>query len=245
MRFTCHSTSDDVDEIVKSDISAKSRKSFEFSCADYGFIVIPIELSPSESSEFLVMIQHMISGLSFFTGCLEFVPMSSIPPLEGLDVCPPRYPVYIIFPSLGVMLRMFTALYLSVAHDNLTKQIAICNGNYKFAAYSYSILQEFAIDNKVIVTSHYETVKKLRVWLIDSEKVLKRIASITYDLDIPLDPGVSSALNMDNSLLVAVCVFFGLSSFAAGSSRRPAPSPLPWFRRDVLVLISRPPPWPN
>jgi len=50
------------------------------------------------------------------------------------------------------------------------------------------------------------------------KRVLKRITSITYELDIPSDPGVSSALNRDDSLLVAAYAFFGLSSFAAGSS---------------------------
>ena len=52
-----NSTSDDMDEIVKSNIPAEPSQSFEFPCVDYGLIVIPTELSSSESSEFLVMIQ--------------------------------------------------------------------------------------------------------------------------------------------------------------------------------------------
>ena len=56
------------------------------------------------------------------------MPKSSIPPLEGLDVCPSRHHVYIIFPTIGVILRVSTVLYLLVAHDdNLTRQIAICS----------------------------------------------------------------------------------------------------------------------
>ena len=50
-------------------------------------MVILTELSSSESSEFLAMIQQMISDVFSFTGCLEFVPKSSISPLEGFNVC--------------------------------------------------------------------------------------------------------------------------------------------------------------
>ena len=65
-------------------------------------------------------------------------------------------------PSLGVMHRVHVALHLPVAHiDNITRPIAICNDNYKFAANSDSILQEFAIDSKVKVTSHPEVMRKL------------------------------------------------------------------------------------
>jgi len=60
------STNDDVNEIFESNIPAEPSKSFEFSCADYGFMVVPTELSSSESSEFLVMIQQIISGVSLF-----------------------------------------------------------------------------------------------------------------------------------------------------------------------------------
>ena len=48
--------SDDVDEIVESNILAMPSKLFEFSCVDYGFIVVLSELSFSKSSEFLVKI---------------------------------------------------------------------------------------------------------------------------------------------------------------------------------------------
>jgi len=50
------SISNDVDEIIESNIPVLSSKSFEFSCADYEFMVVPAKLSSSESSEFLVMI---------------------------------------------------------------------------------------------------------------------------------------------------------------------------------------------
>ena len=106
-------------------IPAEPSKSFEFPCTDYGFIVVLVVLSFSESFGFPAMIHHMIFDISFFTSYLEFVPKSSIPPLERLDVCP-RHPVHIIFPSI----HAYSVLYLPVAHDNLTRQIAICNYNY-------------------------------------------------------------------------------------------------------------------
>ena len=66
------STKDDVDGILECNIPAEPIKSFEIPYADYEYIVVLTELSSSESSEFLVMIQQMISGVSFFTGCLDF-----------------------------------------------------------------------------------------------------------------------------------------------------------------------------
>jgi len=38
---------------------------------------------------------------------------------------------------------------------------------------------------------------------MDSERILKKIASITYELDISWDSGVGSILNGNDSLLVA------------------------------------------
>ena len=58
-------------------------------------MVVPAELFSSESSELFVMIHQMIFGISSFTGCLEFMPKSSILLLEGLDVCHPRYLIYL------------------------------------------------------------------------------------------------------------------------------------------------------
>ena len=83
------------------------------------------------------------------------------------------------------MPRVSTPLHLPVTHDdNLTRQISICNDNNKFAAYPYSILREFTVNNKVIVMNHYETMRKLHAWCTDSERILKKIASIPYELDI-------------------------------------------------------------
>jgi len=89
IHISSDSTSDDsndMDEITESDIPAKSSKPFEFPCAGYGFVVVPTELSLSELFESLAMIQHVVFSAFSFTGCLEFIPESSLP-LAGPDMC--------------------------------------------------------------------------------------------------------------------------------------------------------------
>ena len=86
-------------------------------------------------------------------------------------------------------------MHFSVAYiDDITRPIAIYNDTHKFAAYPYSTLQEFAVDNKVMVTSHSETVRKLHVRRKDFDRALKRIVSIAYELDNLWDPSISSVL---------------------------------------------------
>jgi len=87
-------------------------------------------------------------------------------------------------------------LHFPVTHDDIIRQIEICNGDYKFAAYPHSILQEFVIDNEVIGTIHFErfspeTVRKLHARRTCSYKVLRMIASVALELDIPWDPGIN------------------------------------------------------
>ena len=66
-----------------------------------------------------------------------------------------------------------TALHLLVAYiDDISRSIGICNDTYKFAAYPYSILNEFVIDSKVMVSSHLEAVRKLHAWRTDFDKSL-------------------------------------------------------------------------
>ena len=67
---------------------------------------------------------------SFFSGCLEIYSESSIPLIESVAHLP-MYPFSL--PS-GVMLRIFIALHLPVAFDDVTKHLANCNDNYKFFA---------------------------------------------------------------------------------------------------------------
>ena len=47
------------------------------------------------------------------------------------------------------------------------------------------MLQEFTVDSKVIVTSHLEIVRKSHTWHIGSLRILRRVALMTDELDIP------------------------------------------------------------
>ena len=144
------------------------------------------------------------------------------------------------------MLRVPTALHLPIVHDDdITRHLANCDKNYKFAAYQYSILQEFVLDNKVIVTRYLETVRKLHIWRTGSDRILKRSASVTYEFDISWDPGVGPAFIGDDLPCYATCILFELPLTAAGLSQKSVSLPPPWFNHDVLVLILRPPPWPD
>jgi len=131
---------DEIDhETVDSSVVIYSWPS-EFPSTDYVFMVNPTESSSSESPEFISMIQQVIFSASSFTGCVEFIPESSLP-LAGFDVCHIRHPIYLLLSSLGVMSKVPTVLYLYVAHDDdITRQLANCAKNYKFVTYSYSIL---------------------------------------------------------------------------------------------------------
>jgi len=101
-------------------------------------------------------------------------------------MCLLRHPVYLILPSLRVTPRVPTVLNLPVAYiDDISRSIGICNDTYKFAAYPYSILNEFVIDSKVMVSSHLEAVRKLHAWRTDFDKSLNRRASITYESNNP------------------------------------------------------------
>ena len=59
-------------------------------------MVVPIKSFSSELLVLLAMIQYVVSTAFSFTGCLEFIPKSSLP-LAGSDVCHPRHPIYHIF----------------------------------------------------------------------------------------------------------------------------------------------------
>jgi len=53
--------------------------------------------------------------------------------------------------------------------------------NYKFSIYSYNMLQEFAVDNEVIVTSHSQIVRKSHVWRTGSPRVLEKLAQVPLE----------------------------------------------------------------
>jgi len=73
-----------------------------------------------------------------------------------------------------------------------SRQIAICNDDCIFAAYSHNICRnlQFAVDDEVVITIHFEwfppgTVRKLHARRTYFYRVLRKIASITHELDIP------------------------------------------------------------
>ena len=122
------------------------------------------------------------------------------------------------------MHRVSTVLHLHVAYDDITGHLANDNDNYKFFACPHSILQEFAVENEVMVTSQPKIGRELHVQCTCSSKVLKRFAFITDELDVPWDFGIRSVF----SNLVTTYASLELSSLVVDSSQRPA-SPPPWF----------------
>jgi len=115
--------------------------------------------------------------------------------------------------------------------------VAIYNNTYEFTAYPYSILQKFTVDNKVMVMSHPEAVRKLHAWHTDFDRVLKRSAFIAYELNTSWDPDISYVFSRNDTPLSTIGVLIELPSFTADPSQRP-----PWSRCNTLVLILRPPP---
>ena len=102
--------------------------------------------SSTKSLEFFDMV-HQVRFSASFSGCLDFSPeflQISISPTNVmlLAVSEVRLPrKFMSFSlSLGVELSESIALHLPIAHDETCRYIAICNDDYKFAAFSYSIL---------------------------------------------------------------------------------------------------------
>ena len=62
------------------------------------------------------------------------------------EVRVPRKPISFFLLPLGVGPSKSIALYLPVAHDETSKQISICNDNYKFIAFPRSIFQKFTVN---------------------------------------------------------------------------------------------------
>jgi len=112
------------------------------------------------------------------------------------------------------MPRVSPALHLPVAYDDIIKQIANDNNNYKFSACPYSILQEFAVEIEVMITSHPEIVRELHIRCTGSSKVLKMFAFITDEMNIPWDPGIGPVFSGAESLLLVACVMFELPTTA-------------------------------
>ena len=107
----------------------------------------------------------------------------------------------------------------------------------------YTILQEFAVDNKVMVTSHHEAIKKLHAWRTNFDRILKRSTSIVYKLNSPWNLDISSVLSRDDAHLSTIGALIELTFFTVDP--RPTPAPLPRFRGDVPVLLPPSSPWPD
>ena len=54
--------------------------------------------------------------------------------------------------------------------------------------------------------SHLEIMRKLHAWSQDFDRVLKRIASLTYELDTPWDSGINSIFSGKDLRLVLLHV---------------------------------------
>ena len=146
--------------------------------------------------------------------------------------------MYLLFPSLGVMHRVSTALHLHVVHDDdITRQLTNYDENDKFVAYLYSILQKITVNNKVIVTSHPEIVRKLHAWSAASDRVLKKSVFVTYELDISWDPSICLSFIGDDLPWYTTCILFELPSIAADLSRKLIPPPPLWFSHNASALI--------
>ena len=135
------------------------------------------------------------------------------------------------------------ALYLPVAYDDITKQLANDNNNYKFSACSYSVLQELAVEIEVMVTSHPEVVRDLHVWCTCSSKVSKRFISISDELEISWIMVLVQFFSGDESLLhVPWSSFRRLLLIYHGKAHSTS---LPSFRSDMWTSAPLSSPWPD
>jgi len=73
--------------------------------------------------------------------------------------------------------------------------------------------------------SHPEIVRELYAWRQDSDRVMKRTDSFTYELDIPWDPGISSIFSGEDLIYPVACALLELPSTAAEPSQKPDPPP--------------------
>jgi len=139
------------------------------------------------------------------------------------DVRSPRKLIDLIFVSLEVLSSDFLhCICLKCMMRPVNRY------DYKFVAYQYSILQEFAIKNVVMVIIHSErfslgTVNQLHGRCICPSKVLRRITFVTDELDIPWDSSISSVFSRADSTLSIVCAFLNLPSTAVMVQSRSRP----------------------
>ena len=96
-------------------------------------------------------------------------------------------------------------LHFPVAHYKTPRQIAECNDDYKFAAFPHNILQKFVV-TEVTCMFHLDIMMTLHNQRTCSFRILKRNASITYELDIPWDLGISHTFNGTDSIRFNACL---------------------------------------
>jgi len=102
--------------------------------------------------------------------------------------------------------------YICLAYDETLRQIAICIDDYKFVAFSYSILQEFAVNKEVTCMSHLEIVMALHSQRTGSYRVLRGIAFITDKLDISWDSDINLTFSGEDSTQYVACDLLNLPS---------------------------------
>jgi len=107
------------------------------------------------------------------------------------------------------------------------------------------MLQEFVVDSEVIVTSYPEIVKKSHAWRTSFLRVLRMLALMIDELDIPWDPRISSVFSRNDVPMSTICALFKLPSTIVDPSWKHISPPPPWFRSDKRMSIPRPPPWPG
>jgi len=155
-----------------------------------------------------------------------------------------------VFMRMILVSLMFCICLLHTMSSLYRKQFAMLE--YKFASYSYSILQKFTVDDKVIVTILFGmfpagTVGKLYARGTYSYRVLRKNTFITHELDNPWDLGINTIFNGENLSLSDAWAFIDLSWTAIDLSQRPVLTPPLWFILDAWRSppVSRSPPWPN
>jgi len=89
-----------------------------------------------------------------------------------------------------------STLYLHELHDHNTRRKIISNYKYQSVTKSHKRLQDIAIDDEVLIRFHperfpLETLRKLHTQRCGPYKILKRVGSSAYELDIFHDLGIS------------------------------------------------------
>ena len=118
----------------------------------------------------------------------------------------PRKPISLLLLPIGewhsAPAESFTQ-HLHDLHDDIRRQIAVSNVNYKSAANLHKRLQELAIEDKVMVKVRPKrfplgTVKKLHAQPIGPNRVLRRFGSNAYDPEIPRKLGINPVFNVED-----------------------------------------------